>query len=179
MNTMSTDRYKKFARNWKSIGLVSKLKWQWRAKSDEINSLIISMLLDAFGDKAYDVIATAYYQIGQKDGERIIKKLRIMGKDGAACLSLIEALCILAGISSEFNEEGEKEGEGEKGEKECGTTLCLMGCPFTSTLGFFHPLVCSKYTQGLVEAVNEHAKVRLVKGLCEGDDHCEFEVNIE
>lgn len=135
-------------------------------------------MLDAFGDKAHDVIAEAYYQIGQKDGERIIKKLHITGKDGAACLSLIEALSILAGISSEFKEEGEKEGEGAKGEKECGTTLCLMGCPFTSTLGFFHPLVCSKYTQGLVEAVNERAKVRLVKGLCEGDDLCEFEVII-
>ena len=177
---MSTDRYKKFARDWKSIGIVSKMKRQWRAKDEEINALIISMLLDKFGDKAIDVIAEAYYQIGRKDGERISRKLHITGKDSAACLSLLEALSILAGVNSEFKEAGE--GEGEEGEKEkereggATATLRLMGCPFTSTLRFFHPLVCSKYTQGLVEAVNEHAKVRLVKGLCEGDDRCEFEV---
>ena len=165
------DKYKKFARDWKSIGIVSKMKRQWRAKDEEINALIISMLLDRFGDKAMDVIAEAYYQIGLKDGDKIITKLHITGKDSAACFSLIEALSILAGVNSEFKETG--------GGEEGGDTLCLMGCPFTDTVRFFHPLVCSKYTQGLVEAVNEKAKVRLVKGLCDGDDRCEFEVIIE
>ena len=168
------DRYKNFARDWKSIRLVSKMKWPWRAKGEEINALIISMMLDRFGDKALDVIADAYYQIGLKDGDKIITKLHITGKDSAACLSVIEALSVLAGVNSEFKEEGE---EGE-GEKEGGATLCLMSCPFTDTLRFFHPLVCAKYTQGLVEGVNEKAKVKLVKGLCGGDDHCEFEITI-
>ena len=36
------DRHKKFARNWKSIALVSKMKW--RARGDEINALILSMM---------------------------------------------------------------------------------------------------------------------------------------
>jgi len=97
--------------------------------------------------------------------------LYITSKDSATCLSLIGALSILAGVNSELKEE-------EK-EKEDAATLRLMGCPFTDTLGFFHLLVCSKYTQGLVEAVNDTAKGRLVKGLCEGDDHCELEVSIE
>lgn len=161
---MPMDRYKKFARDWKSIGLVSKMKWPWRAKGEEINTLIISMMLDRFGDKALDVIANAYYQIGLKDGDKIITKLHITGKDSAACLSVIEALSVLAGVNSEF--------------KEGGATLCLMDCPFTDTLRFFHPLVCTKYTQGLVEGVNEKAKVRLVKGLCGEEDHCEFEITI-
>jgi len=168
------DRYKNFARDWKSIGIVSKMKRQWRAKGEEINALIISMMLDRFGDKALDVIADAYYQIGLKDGDKIITKLHITGKDSTACLSVIEALSVLAGVNSEFKEEG---GEGE-GEKDGGATLCLMSCPFTDTLRFFHPLVCAKYTQGLVEGVNEKAKVKLVKGLCGGDDHCEFEITI-
>ena len=164
------DRYKKFARDWKSIGIISRMKWPWRAKGEEIITLIISMMLDRFGDKALDVIADAYYQIGLKDGERIIQKLHITSKDSATCLSLIEALSILTGVNSELK-------EGEK-EKEDAATLRLMGCPFLDTLGFSHLLVCSKYTQGLVEAVNDKAKGRLVKGLCEGDDHCEFEVSI-
>jgi predicted ArsR family transcriptional regulator len=174
----STDRYKKFARDWKSIRMVSKMKWPWRAKGEEVNTLITSMMVDRFGDKALDVIADAYYQIGLKDGDKIITKLRITGKDSTACLSVIEALSVLAGVNSEFKEKdkGEK-GEGE-GEKEGGATLCLMNCPFTDTLRFFHPLVCAKYTQGLVEGVNEKAKVKLVKGLCGGDDYCEFEITI-
>lgn len=165
------DRYKKFARDWKSIGMVSKMKWPWRAKGEEINTLITSMMLDRFGDKALDVIADAYYQVGLKDGDKIITKLRITGKDSVACLSVIEALSVLAGVNSEFKEK-EKEKEGG------GATLCLMNCPFTDTLRFFHPLVCAKYTQGLVEGVNEKAKVKLVKGLCGGDDHCEFEITL-
>lgn len=170
------DRYKNFARDWKSIGIVSKMKRQWRAKGEEINTLITSMMLDRFGDKALDVIADAYYQIGLKDGDKIITKLHITGKDSAACLSVIEALSVLAGVNSEFKEKGE--GEKGEGEKEGGATLCLMSCPFTDTLRFFHPLVCAKYTQGLVEGVNEKAKVKLVKGLCGGEDHCEFEITI-
>lgn len=171
------DRYKKFARDWKSIRMVSKMKWPWRAKGEEINTLITSMMLDRFGDKALDVIADAYYQIGLKDGDKIITKLRITGKDSVACLSVIEALSVLAGVNSEFKEK-EKGEKGEK-EKEGGSaTLCLMNCPFTDTLRFFHPLVCAKYTQGLVEGVNEKAKVKLVKGLCGGDDHCEFEITL-
>lgn len=55
------------------------------------------MMLDRFGEKALDVIADAYYQIGQKDGDKIITKLLITGKDSAACMSLIEALSIHAG----------------------------------------------------------------------------------
>ncbi len=171
------DRYKKFARDWKSIRMVSEMKWPWRAKGEEINTLITSMMLDRFGDKALDVIADAYYQIGLKDGDKIITKLRITGKDSVACLSVIEALSVLAGVNSEFKEK-EKGEKGEK-EKEGGSaTLCLMNCPFTDTLRFFHPLVCAKYTQGLVEGVNEKAKVKLVKGLCGGDDHCEFEITL-
>ena len=153
------------------------MKWPWRAKGEEINTLITSMMLDRFGDKALDVIADAYYQIGLKDGDKIITKLRITGKDSVACLSVIEALSVLAGVNSEFKEK-EKGEKGEK-EKEGGSaTLCLMNCPFTDTLRFFHPLVCAKYTQGLVEGVNEKAKVKLVKGLCGGDDHCEFEITL-
>jgi len=163
------DRYKKFARDWKSIRMVSKMKWPWRAKGEEVNTLITSMMLDRFGDKALDVIADAYYQIGLKDGDKIITKLRITGKDSTACLSVIEALSVLAGVNSEFKEK-------EGGDT---STLCLMSCPFTDTLRFFHPLVCARYTQGLVEGVNEKAKVKLVKGLCGGDDHCEFEITIE
>jgi hypothetical protein len=70
----STDRYKKFARDWKSIRMASKMKWPWRAKGEEINTLITSMMMDRFGDKALDVIADAYYQIGLKDGDKIITK---------------------------------------------------------------------------------------------------------
>lgn len=169
------DRYKKFAKDWKSIGVVSKMKRQWGAKSEEINSLIISMMLERFGDKALDVIADVYHQTGLKDGDKIIKKLHITGNDNAACLSLIEALGIFAGVNSEFKGKG---GGGEVEKEENVAALFLMGCPFFDTLRFFHSLVCSKYVQGLVEAVNEKAKVRLVKGLCEGDDHCEFEVSI-
>jgi predicted ArsR family transcriptional regulator len=154
------DRHKKFARNWKSIAVVSKMKW--RARGDEINALILSMMQDAFGDKALDVIADAHYQIGLKDGARIASKLHIAGSDSAACLAVIEALSILAGVNSEFTENAD--------------SIRLMGCPFAHTLQLFHPFVCSYYAQGLVKAVNEDAQVRLVKGMCEGDKLCEFTI---
>jgi len=157
------DRHKKFARNWKSIAFVSKMKW--RARGDEINALILSMMQDAFGDKALDVIADAHYQVGLKDGARIVSKLHIAGTDSAACLAVIEALSILSGVNSELT------------ENDYGATIRLMGCPFAHTLQFFHPLVCSSYAQGLVKAVNEDAHVRLVKGMCEGDELCEFEIS--
>jgi len=157
------DRHKKFARNWKAIALVSKMKW--RARGDEINALILSMMQDAFGDKALDVIADAHYQIGLKDGTRVVTKLHISGTDCAACLAVIEALSILAGVNSEFI------------ERDDGATIRLMGCPFAHTLQFFHPLVCSYYMQGLVKAVNEDAQVRLVKGICKGDELCEFAID--
>jgi predicted hydrocarbon binding protein len=155
------DRHKKFARNWKSIALVSKVKW--RARGEEINALILSMMQDAFGDKALDVIADAHYQIGLKDGARIASKLHIAGSDSAACLAVIEALSILAGVNSELTEND--------------NGIRIMGCPFTHTLQFFHPLVCSYYAQGLVKAVNEDAQLRLVKGMCEGDELCEFAID--
>ena len=157
------DRHKKFARNWKSIALVSKMKW--RARADEINALILSMMQDAFGDKALDVIADAHYQIGLKDGARIVSKLHFAGTDSAACLAVIEALSILSGVNSELT------------ENDYGATIRLMGCPFAHTLQFFHPLVCSSYAQGLVKAVNEDAHLRLVKGMCKGDELCEFEIS--
>nr|CBH36803.1 hypothetical protein BSM_02800 [uncultured archaeon] len=42
-------------------------------------------------------------------------------------------------------------------------------------LYIYHPLVCSYYAQGPVKAVNEVAQVKLLKGMCEGDEFCEFE----
>jgi predicted hydrocarbon binding protein len=155
------DRHKKFARNWKSVAIVSKMKW--RARGEELNALILSLMQDAFGDKALDVIADAHYQIGQKDGARIVTKLHIAGPDTAACIAVIEALSILSGVNSELTGNGDG--------------IRIMGCPFAHTLQMCHPLVCYYYARGLVKAVNEAAHVTLVKGICEGDELCEFVID--
>ena len=84
--------------------------------------------------------------------------MHIAGTDSAACLAVIEALSILTGVNSELT------------ENDYGATIRLMGCPFAHTLQFFHPLVCSYYAQGLVKAVNEEAQVKLLNGMCEGDE---------
>ena len=131
------DRHKKFARNWKSIALVSKMKW--RARADEINALILSMMQDAFGDKALDVIADAHYQIGLKDGARIVSKLHFAGTDSAACLAVIEALSILSGVNSELT------------ENDYGATIRLMGCPFAHTLQFFQRHLFARSANGILE----------------------------
>ena len=70
------------------IIITSEMKW--RARGDEINALILSMMQDAFGDKALDVIADAHYQIGLKgakgkrltgakggEGQRIFERVEI------------------------------------------------------------------------------------------------------
>lgn len=155
------DRHKKFARDWKSIALVSKMKWH--ARGDELNALILSRMQETFGDKALDVIADAHYQLGLKDGAKIVTKLHFSGSDTATCIGVIEAVSILTGINSEMTENG--------------TGIRLIGCPFAHTLQMRHPHVCFHYARGLVKAVNEAADVRLVKSMCEGDDLCEFDID--
>ncbi|MHC1584938.1 MAG: methanogen output domain 1-containing protein [Candidatus Syntropharchaeia archaeon] len=160
------EKQKKFAQEWKSVGIAPRMKWR-RKKENELVPFIILKMVDSFGRGAIDVVSQAYHQLGKMDGEKIKRSLGIRRTDAHACLSLIEALSVVSGILSEFT------------EKEIDhSILRVRGCPFSETIKVYRSIICENYVRGIAEAVNPEAKVEVKKKICDGDDECVFEATI-
>ncbi|HEC56374.1 MAG TPA: hypothetical protein ENI32_00570 [Candidatus Syntrophoarchaeum butanivorans] len=159
------ERSRRFAREWRSIGLAKRMKWR-QEKGDGMVSLITAKIVEAFGENGLDVLSAAYEEKGEEDGSKIAESLNIERADLHSAVSVIEALCIIFGIDSNFKEEGGR------------MTLKLDACPFEYILTLYRESLCIYYVQGLVHAINPCVKVKIVKKICEGGDHCLFQFTL-
>lgn len=165
------DRYNRFAQTWKSIGISSKVKWRGSHKGKQVTPLILSKMVDAFGDDAIAIIEEVFESIGKEDAIELSPNLEIGRNDANGCLDLIDVLCLLIGLES------------ERLKADDGASIIkVVGCPYNVILGDINApgkmAACLKYTGALIGSVNEGAKLDIVKRCCEGDDHCEFVVNV-
>ncbi|MHC1596269.1 MAG: hypothetical protein ACXQTO_05410 [Candidatus Syntropharchaeales archaeon] len=161
------ERSKRFAQEWKSIGLTNRMKWR-KGRQDEITPLIIAKIVETFGGKGLEVLSAAYEEAGGRDGSKIAKSLHIDSDDLPAAISLVETLCIIFGIHSNSNDESEDR-----------ITLTLDACPFEDTLKLYRESLCIYYLRGLIHAINPNVRVKIPKKICEGDGNCIFQFSCE
>ncbi|MCL7411253.1 MAG: hypothetical protein M8350_05535 [Methanosarcinaceae archaeon] len=157
------DKYRKFANNWKLIGVSSKIDFKEQRLTEDIMNKLLPLIRDSFGDEGLSVIKKAFFLVGVEKGQEI---LGLLGdtNDVLSCIMPLETVCMLVGIESNLVKE-----EGK-------VTLHVFGCPFETTLQDSIPknILCECYSQGLVHAANPDLSLKQPCKSCMGDDHCEF-----
>ena len=165
------DRYNRFAQTWKSIGVSSKVKWRGSHKGKQVTPLILSKMIDTFGDDAIAIIEEVFDEIGREDAKELSANLNKERNDANGSLDLIDMICLLIGLESERFETDDS-----------SSNIRVAGCPYNVILGDINPpgrmAACLKYTEALIKSVNEDVKLDIVKRCCEGDNYCEFVVSV-
>lgn len=166
------DKYQKFAREWRSIGLSSRVKWRGAYKHEDIAPTILRRMIERFGEPVVEIIEETYYQAGLQDGQKLMESINIAADDASSCLNLIETICLTTGVETETLEKGENK-----------AVVQVKGCPYTAILqsvDYPHTTsACEGYTRGLIHAVNKNAQISISRMHCKGGAHCEFTVTIE
>ena len=166
------DKYQKFAREWGSIGLSSRVKWRGAYKHEDITPIILHRMIDRFGDQAVEIIEDAYYQAGLQDGQKLMESINITADDAPSCLSLIETICLTTGVETKTLVK-----------ERLKAVVHVKGCPYTAILqsvDYPHTTnACDGYTRGLIQAVNKNAQISISRKHCKGAAHCEFTITIE
>lgn len=157
------DKYRKFANNWKLIGVSSKIDFKEQRLTEEIMHKLLPLIRDAFDDEGMGVIKKAFFLAGLEKGQEILVILDGK-KDAYACIMPLETVCMLMGIASEQIKEDGK------------VTLHVFGCPFKSAMDNIFPkdILCECYSQGLMHAADPDISLKQPRKLCMGDKHCEF-----
>ena len=160
-----SDKLRKFANNWKLIGVSSKIDFKEQHLIEDIMHKLLPLIHDAFDDKGMDIIKKAFFLVGLEKGKEILGTLDGT-KDASACIVPLETACMLMGIESDLiNEDGK-------------VTLRVYGCPYESVMQDIFPkeILCEYYSQGLVHAANPNMQLKQPCKSCMGDEHCEFVV---
>lgn len=157
------DKYRKFANNWKLIGMSSKIDFKERRLTEDIMQKLLPLISDSFGDEGLGVIKKAFFLVGVEKGREILE-LFDGTKDASSCIMPLETVCMLMGIESNLVKEDGK------------VILRVFGCPFEITMQDSFPknILCECYSQGLVHAANPDITLKHPCKMCMGDDHCEF-----
>ncbi|MDY6964883.1 MAG: L-2-amino-thiazoline-4-carboxylic acid hydrolase [Halobacteriota archaeon] len=166
------DRYTKFARTWKSIGLSTKVKWHGAHARKLIAPLLLQTMVDSFGEEAIKIIEDLFYSIGKEDAKRLYNRITITKTNAHVCLGLIELICLLEGVETVFVKSDDD-----------NSVLHIRDCPYRIILEEILPpkgkvCACFKYTQAIIESISDEAELKITKRLCEGDDFCEFIVGV-
>lgn len=159
------DKFRKFANNWKLIGVSSKIDFKEQHLNEDIMHKLLPLIRDAFDDKGMDVIKKSFFLVGLEKGQEILGTLDGT-KDASTCIMPLETACMLMGIESDIVKEGRK------------VTLHVFGCPYEGAMQDTFPkeILCECYSQGLVHAANPDMRLKQPRKLCKGDEHCEFVV---
>lgn len=170
MAVRSTDRRDRFARNWKLIGFPSKAKWKSSLLNSRILSKTVTKLMDRFQSQTLPVIEQTSYEVGMEDSNHLKETLNIKENDARSCLEPIEMMCLLNGIDAEIT-----------AKKRTSASLKIKECPLNEVLVGIIPgiVVCRNYFSGMIHAVNENATIIQPDKKCDGDEYCEFVINIE
>ncbi|MDO9517382.1 MAG: hypothetical protein Q7J10_04950 [Methanosarcinaceae archaeon] len=157
------DKYRKFANNWKLIGVSSKIDFKEQRLLEEIMHKLLPLIRDSFGEGGLDVIKKAFFLVGVEKGQEILGLLDDT-KDVSSCIMPLETVCMLMGIESILVKE------------DGNITLHVFGCPFKTTMQDSIPknILCECYSKGLVYAANPDILLKQPCKSCMGDDHCEF-----
>lgn len=157
------NKYRKFANNWKLVGVSSKIDFNEQHLIENIMHKLLPLIHDTFGEDGMDVIKKALFLIGLEKGREILGTLD-SAKDALSCLMQIETVFMLKGVETELvNEDGVG-------------SLHVFGCPYDSILhgAISKNILCECYSQGLVHAANSDVSMKQPCKACMGDDHCEF-----
>lgn len=171
------DKHTRFANTWKAVNVTSRVRWQQNNTIDRFNALLVKRLTDQYGDDGKGILADVSYQIGIEDGRKICENLRIDPSAPRSSLMPLETIALMSGVDAEVT--------GDRHPRQLPQqtlTFKSGGCIFSGIFGGIDPslkdLICEKYTQGLVHAVNKNAEIRLLRKCCGGNRQCEFAVTL-
>lgn len=157
------DKYRKFANNWKLVGVSSKIDFKEQRLNEDIVNKILPLIRDTFGNEGMDVIKQTFYLVGLEKGREIIETMEITNET-SSCIAPLETVFMLKGFKTKHTTEN--------GD----ITLRVFGCPYENIIPDTFPkeVLCKYYSKGLVHAVNPNVSISQPCRSCMGDDHCEF-----
>ena len=158
-----SDKFHRFANNWKLIGVSSKVDFKEQHLIEGIMHKLLPLIRDAFDEDGMDVIKKAFFLVGLEKGHEILGTLDGT-KDVSTCIMPLETVCMLMGIeSNQVKEDGK-------------VTLHVFGCPYEGAMqdSFPKEIFCECYSKGLMSAANSDMRMTQPRKLCLGDEHCEF-----
>ena len=157
------DKYRKFANNWKLIGVSSKIDFKEQRLSEEIMNRLLPLIRDTFGDGGMDVIKRSFYLAGLEKGKEIIETIEVTN-DTSSCMIPLETVFMLGGFKTKQNTENNN------------VALRAFGCPYENIIPDMFPkeVLCKNFSEGLVHAVNPNVDINQPCRSCMGDVHCEF-----
>jgi hypothetical protein len=169
MEGKSVDKRKRFARNWKLLGISSKSKVQENLLNTKILTRAITRLIDQFQPQTLHVIEDVCYQLGKEDSNNLKSTLHIKKATARSCLEPMEMMCLLNGINTDIISE-----------KDTTAFLKIYECPFNDVLEGIVPniVVCRNYFKGMAHAVNPNANIMQPKKKCQKDGQCEFIIKV-
>lgn len=167
------DKYTRFANTWKAVGVTSKVRWHQNSTIDRFNAMLVKTLTERYGDEVNSILADISYQIGLDDGRKICENLKIDPALPGSSLVPLETVALLSGVDSEVS--------GDRRSRQFPQlTFKSGGCIFSQMFGSMDAglknMVCEKYSQGLVHAVNKDAEVKVLRKCCNGNRQCELMV---
>lgn len=157
------DKYRKFANNWKLIGVSSKIDFKEQRLNEEIMNRLLPLILGTFGDGGMDIIKKSFYLVGLEKGEGIIETMEVTN-DTSFCMVPLETVFMLRGFKTKQNTENNN------------VVLRVFGCPYENIMPDTFPkeVLCKYFSKGLVHAVNPNVCISQPCRSCMGDEHCEF-----
>lgn len=160
---LQRDKYRKFANNWKLVGVSSKIDFKEHRLNEDIMNRLLPLICDTFGDGGMDVIKKAFYLVGLEKGKEIIETMEVTN-DTLCCMLPLETVFMLGGFGTKLDTENDT------------IVLRVFGCPYENIMSGAFPkeVLCKYYSKGLVHAVDPNVYISQPCRSCMGDEHCEF-----
>ena len=157
------DKYRKFANNWKLVGVSSKIDFKEQRLNEDIMNRLLPLIRETFGEGGMDVIKKAFYLAGLEKGREIMETIEAPN-DSSSCMMPLETVFMLRGFKTKLNRENNN------------IALRVFGCPYENIMPdtFQKEVLCKYYSKGLVHAVNPNVSISQPCRSCMGDEHCEF-----
>ncbi|MCL7415530.1 MAG: hypothetical protein M8349_05655 [ANME-2 cluster archaeon] len=129
----------------------------------------MTRLMDRFQSQTLPVLEDTCYEVGKEDCNQLKDTLDIKADDARSCLEPMEMICLLNGINAEILSKNRNT-----------ASLRMHACPFNDVLVGVVPsnVVCKNYFRGTIQAINHKATFIHPEKMCNGDDVCEFVVNV-